>query len=101
MLAYALVCLAAPVFLARIGELTVRSALLAALPFAGLIAVLAFYLGSTASANAAGLWWAGAILCAVVAAGALRLARNPGLVHRVGVHDWPVDADCIDPAEGR
>ncbi|WP_127476734.1 APC family permease [Microbacterium sulfonylureivorans] len=100
-LAYALVCLAAPVFLARIGELTVRSAVLAAVPLAGLVAVLVFYLVSAAADNPAGLWWAAVILGAVVAAGAVRLTRHPGLAARVGVHDWPIDADCIDPAEGR
>ena len=100
-LAYTLVCLAAPVFLARIGELTARAALLAALPLAGLVAVLAFFVVSTAGANPAGLWWALAILGAVVTAGGVRLARHPGLASRVGMHDSPVDADCIEPAEGR
>lgn len=100
-LAYALVCLAAPVFLARIGELTVRSAVLAAVPLVGLVAVLAFFVGSMAGDNLAGLVWSIAILGAVVAAGAMRLARHPGVAARVGVHDWPIDADCIDPAEER
>lgn len=100
-LAYALVCLAAPAFLARIGELTARSAVLAAVPFAGLLAVLAFYVTATAGDNPAGLAWAVALLAAVVVAGMMRLARHPGLASRVGVHDWPIDADCIDTAEDR
>ena len=100
-LAYALMCLAAPVFLARIGELTVRATVLAAVPLAGLLAVLGFYIAATASANLAGVLWALAILGAVVGAGAVRLARHPGLAARVGVHDWPIDADCLDTAERR
>ena len=95
-LAYALVCAAAPVFLARIGELTVRAVVLSALPLAGLLCVLGFYLAATLRDNLAGLLWASGILAAVVAAGSLRLARHPRVAARIGVHDWPTDADAIE-----
>ena len=54
-LAYALLCAAAPVFLARIGELTAPAAVLAALPLIGLTTVLAVYLSSTSPEAAPGL----------------------------------------------
>lgn len=95
-LAYALVCLAAPVFLARLRELTARSAILAALPLLGLVAVLGFYLIATVRDNPIGLGWSVGILTAVVGAGALRLLRRPAVAERVGVHDWPVDADTLE-----
>ena len=95
-LAYALVCAAAPVFLARIGELTVRAVLLSVVPLAGLLCVLGFYLAATLRDNPAGLLWSVGILAAVVVAGSVRMARHPRVAARVGVHDWPTDADCID-----
>lgn len=100
-LAYALVCAAAPVFLARIGELTLRTALLCTLPFTGLAGVLGFYLAATLRDNPIGLLWAVGVLAAFVVAGAVRLARHPSVAARIGVHDWPVDSDCIDgPVRG-
>lgn len=101
LVAYALVCAAAPAFLARIGELTARAGVLAAVPFLGLVGVLAFYLVTASRDNLAGLMCALAGLCAIAAAGAVRLARHPHVADRVGVHDWPVDGDCIDGATRR
>ncbi|WP_349428419.1 APC family permease [Microbacterium sp. LWS13-1.2] len=95
-LAYALVCAAAPVFLARIGELTVRAVVVSALPLAGLLCVLGFYLAATLRDNPGGLLWTAGILTVVVGAGALRLARHPRVAARIGVHDWPIDSDCIE-----
>jgi len=95
-LAYALVCAAAPVFLARIGELTVRAVAICALPLAGLLCVLGFYLAATLHDNPGGLLWAAGILAVVVGAGSLRLARHPRVAARIGVHDWPIDSDCIE-----
>lgn len=100
-LAYALVCAAAPVFLGRIGELTARAVLVSTVPLAGLLCVLAFYLGATMRENPAGLLWAAGILAAVVGAGSVRLLRNPAVAARIGVHDWPVDADTIDGSARR
>jgi amino acid transporter len=100
-LAYALVCAAAPVFLARIGELTLRTALLCTLPLTGLAGVLGFYVAATLRDNPTGLLWATSVLAAFVVAGAVRLVRHPAVAARIGVHDWPVDSDCIDgPARG-
>ncbi|WP_019178803.1 APC family permease [Microbacterium yannicii] len=100
-LAYALVCAAAPVFLARIGELTVRSAVLCGVPLVGLGAALAFYLSATLRDNPLGLLCVVTGLGALYAVGATRLARHPGIAARIGVHDWPVDADCLDgPVRG-
>lgn len=95
-LAYALVCAAAPVFLMRIGELTSRAAVICIVPLAGLLGILGFYLASTMRDNPSGLVWAIGILAAVVVAGAVRIARHPRVAARIGVHDWPTDADCID-----
>ena len=95
-LAYALVCLAAPAFLARLRELTLRSALLCTVPLLGLIVVLGFYGAATVRDNPIGLLWALGILAAVVAAGVMRLVRRPVVAARVGVHDWPVDADTLE-----
>ena len=95
-LAYALVCAAAPVFLARIGELTARAVVLSVVPLAGLLCVLGFYVTATLRDNATGLLWAVGVIAAVVIAGWVRLGRHPRVAARVGVHDWPTDADCID-----
>jgi hypothetical protein len=51
--------------------------------------------------NPAGLLWAAGILAAVVGAGSVRLLRNPAVAARIGVHDWPVDADTIDGSARR
>lgn len=101
LVAYAMVCAAAPAFLARIGELTARAAMLAAVPFAGLVGVLGFYLAAASRDNLAGLAWALAGMTLIAVAGAVRLARHPHVADRVGVHDWPVDGDCIDGATRR
>jgi amino acid transporter len=99
-LAYALVCLAAPVFLARIGELTWRPVALAAPPFLALIAVLAFFVRQTALDNPLGLVGTLVILGGLTTAGIVRIARDPAVFRRVGMHDSPIDTDCID-AGGR
>lgn len=97
-LAYALVCLAAPVFLARIGELTVRATILAAVPLVALLVVLGFFVSLTMRDNPAGLLWSLGLLAAVVGAAIVRMVRHPGVMDRVGLHDSPVDSDTIDGA---
>lgn len=99
-LAYALVCLAAPVFLARIGELTWRPVVLAGLPLIALVAILAYSARQAAIDNPLGLAGTIAILGSLVTAGMVRLARHPAISLRVGMHDSPIDTDCID-AGGR
>lgn len=99
--AYTLVCAAAPVFLGRIGELTMRVAVLSAVPFVGLVAVLAFYVTAALRDNPAGFLWAAGAIVVLIGFAAMRLARHPSVAARIGVHDWPVDADCIDgPGRG-
>lgn len=90
---YALVCLAAPFFLGRIGELTVRAVVTAGLPFVALIMLTGFYI---ASAEGRGPAAALAMLAVIWSVGMLRLARRPGLARRVGLHDWPVNAESIE-----
>lgn len=99
-LAYALVCLGAPAFLRKIGELTVGAAVVALLPFAGLLLVLAYYVGSTVTTNPIGLWSVLGFLAVVVVAATVRMARRPRLAERIGMHDWPVATDCIEGSAG-
>ncbi|WP_404434088.1 APC family permease [Microbacterium lacus] len=100
-LAYTLICLAAPIFLWRLRELTLRSAMLSAVPFAGLTTVLCFYLGATTRDNPLGLAWSAVILAAIVVWGTVTLARRPSLASRLGVHDWAVDSDALDTPSRR
>lgn len=95
LVAYALVCVAAPVFLARIGELTIGAAVLSGVAGAILPAVLGTAVVSTAGTNPVGLVAVLGILGLVCAAGMVRLRRGTGVIERVGVHDWAVAADTI------
>ncbi|QKJ18672.1 APC family permease [Microbacterium hominis] len=99
LLAYALLCLAAPVFLARIGELTARATVLAAMPLLGLGAALGFYVAATVRDNPGGFAWAVAGIAAIATAGAVRLRRHPELVSRMGMHDWATASDTIAGAD--
>ncbi|WP_291054540.1 APC family permease [Herbiconiux sp.] len=94
--AYALVCVAAPVFLHRIGELTpwaaVRAAAAAALLGVGLVVYLAVEFASTR--------WVGALLFVLLlAAGCcyylVRRRRHPWLRDTIGVYDVPVASDVL------
>jgi amino acid transporter len=84
---YVLVCLAAPVFLRRIGELTLPPVLVAAMATGSLVAVLA---ACVAWSVAAGGGWvlaaAGLLALSVLRALVLR-RRRPALVARVGLYD--------------
>jgi amino acid transporter len=85
--AYVTVCLAAPVFLHRIGELTPLPVVVAVVATTSLVAVLA---ACVAWAVAAGGGWllvaAGLLVAAVVRALLLRW-RRPALVAGIGVYD--------------
>ena len=89
-------CLAAPVFLARIGELTVRAAILASLPLLGLLTVLGFYVSVALRDGLSGLSVAVGGMLLVVMLGVARLRRRPAVEDRIGMHDWAVGADTID-----
>src|SRR5690606_27092013 len=95
LVAYALVCVAAPVFLARIGELTIGAAVLSGVAGAALLAVLSTAVVSTSDTNPVGLVAVLGILGVVSAAGMVRLRRGAGVIERVGVHDWAVASDTI------
>ncbi|NYE19324.1 APC family permease [Microbacterium immunditiarum] len=95
LLAYALVCVAAPVFLARIGELTTGAAVLSTVAGTALLAVLCTAVASTTATDPIGLVAVLAILGLVSSAGMVRLRRGTGVIERVGVHDWAVASDTI------
>jgi amino acid transporter len=94
--AYLLVCLAAPVFLWRIGELTVwpvLRALTAALLLGAVLSV--FLVVESATERAAGVWvFLGTMLVGILFC-AVRLIRDPWLRHTVGVYDVPVAVDTL------
>nr|WP_218869951.1 APC family permease [Herbiconiux flava] len=99
--AYGLVCVAAPVFLRRIGELTaavaVRSITAAALLGVGLVVYL--------SVEFAGERWIGAaVFVLLLGAGSvlsmLRRRRHPWLLDTVGVYDVPVASDVLGGGAG-
>ncbi|MCS5729952.1 APC family permease [Herbiconiux moechotypicola] len=94
--AYVLVCVAAPVFLRRIGELTtgvaVRAVAAAALLSVGLVVYLVV--------EFAGERWLGALVFVLLmAAGCgyylVRKRRHPWLLDTIGVYDVPVAGDVL------
>jgi len=99
--AYTLACIAAPVFLHRIGELTVWSTLRAAAAAILLSVVLVVYLVSESTTDRyPGVW----VFLAVMTAGILfylvRHLRRPWLRHAVGIYDVPVGADVLGAVNG-
>ena len=93
--AYVLVCVAAPMFLDRIGEATPGSAVVGVLT-AGLLIALVVSAGALgvpvagmATAVYAGLLVIGAVVLAV------RWRRAPDLRERIGVYDEPVAEDLL------
>lgn len=93
--AYLLVCLAAPAFLRRIGELT-RAPLLIGLSVAAMMIAV---IGWAALTVASPVWIATAIYLALLAAGfaafGWRRRRIPDLAERVGVFDETVAGDVF------
>ncbi|MGA1836216.1 APC family permease [Herbiconiux sp. 11R-BC] len=97
--AYVLVCVAAPVFLRRIGELTagvaVRAFAAAALLAAGVVVYLVV---ESASAR----WIGVVVFLLLLAAGCAyyfaRRRRHPWLIETIGVYDVPVAADVLGGA---
>lgn len=93
--AYILVCLAAPAFLRRIGELTIGSAVAALVSGAALTAALvAFFAVDAASGNVA-VWVALAVAAVGTMAVALRLRRGMRSLTRVGSYDEPVASQVL------
>ncbi|HZN78192.1 MAG TPA: APC family permease [Mycobacterium sp.] len=93
--AYLLVCLATPVFLRRIGELT-RLPLVIGVTTAVLMIAIILWAALTLESP---VWIATAVYAGLLAAGfalyAFRLRRVPGLTERVGVFDETVEGDLL------
>lgn len=99
MTAYALVCVATPFFLRRIGELTVGPAVAAAVAAAGLVAALALDLWLEVTGDRA----LAVLLLAGVAAVAFALwavcrRRRPDALRRIGLYDEPTMGDVLGGA---
>lgn len=95
-LAYVLACIAAPVFLHRIGELGVWPVISSAVAALGLTAVAVLYLAEESSgARAVGVWGFFALLVAGASVYRLRMLRRPWLRHAIGVYDHPVAGDVL------
>ncbi|MGN7798992.1 APC family permease [Leifsonia sp. 22587] len=99
MTAYALVCIAAPFFLRRIGELTIGPAVAAAIAAAGLLTALGLDLWLEGSGDRA----VAVLLLAVVAATAWLLwgvcrRHRPEALRRIGLYDEPTTGDVLGGA---
>lgn len=95
-LAYVLACIAAPVFLHRIGELGWWPAVKAAVAAVTLSGVVLLYLAEeTRGARAPGVWGFLALLGAGIAVYWVRLLRRPWLRHAIGVYDHAVAGDVL------
>ncbi|AKV87140.1 amino acid transporter [Microbacterium sp. CGR1] len=90
--AYVLVCIAAPLFLRRIGEVTVGSIIAAVSAAAALAACLTVYLVAEAAAGNPGVWFA--LGFALIAAALIRWRRRAPL-GEVGRYDEPVAAHVL------
>lgn len=93
--AYALVCLAAPRFLRRIGELTAGAAVIAIASALALIGVLVTYLVVTGSAGNPGVWISFAIAVAAGVAIRWRLRHGARSLARIGSYDEPTAAEVL------
>lgn len=95
-LAYVLACVAAPVFLHRIGELGAWPLVKAALAAGALTCVAALYLAEeSVGARAVGVWGFLALLVAGIAVYWVRMRRRPWLRHAIGVYDHAVAGDVL------
>lgn len=93
--AYVLVCVAAPAFLRRIGELTATAAVMAWASAVALAAALIAFFGVDAATGSVAIWVSLA-LAGLVAAGIRWWARRGGAAHtRVGSYDEPVAAQVL------
>ncbi|PZU43535.1 MAG: hypothetical protein DI566_14365 [Microbacterium sp.] len=90
--AYALVCLAAPLFLRRIGETTPGTVVIAVSVAAALTACLAVYLAAELGAGNPGIWVT--LGLAIIAAMLIRWRRRRPL-GEVGRYDEPVAAQVL------
>jgi amino acid transporter len=92
---YILVCVAAPVFLRRIGELTPGTAVAAIASSAALTGALVTFFAIDAAAGSAALWVVLAVAALAGGAVALRLRRRTPSLERVGSYDEPVASQVL------
>jgi amino acid transporter len=97
--AYILTCIALPLFLRRIGEVTARPVVLALLAAALLSGTLVVYIGEAfRGPQGTGGW----IFLSIVAAASLwygwKRRADPGLSRRLGIYDEPTREDLLRPA---
>lgn len=93
--AYVLVCVAAPVFLRRIGELTMGGAVTALLSAAALTAALIAFFVVDAAGGGAVVWLAVAVAMAATGAIAWRLRGGRRLPERIGTYDEPIATQVL------
>lgn len=93
--AYALVCVAVPIFLRRIGELTVGAAVTAGVSAIALSLGLVLYLVVEAGAGNPGVWIA--VLIAIVSGAAIAWRRRRGAppLDGIGSYDEPIAAHVL------
>lgn len=97
--AYILACVAAPVFLWRIGELTPWPLVRAGVAAVLLSAVLVVYLAvESGSARFAGVWVFLAVMVVGTVFTVVRRIRRPWLRDTVGIYDVPVSTDVLGAA---
>jgi amino acid transporter len=97
--AYVLACVAAPVFLWRIGELTPWPLVRAGIAAVLLSAVLVVYLAvESGSARFAGVWVFLAVMLLGTVFAVIRRVRRPWLRDTVGIYDVPVSSDVLGTA---
>lgn len=97
--AYILACVAAPVFLWRIGELTPWPLVRAGVAAVLLSAVLVVYLAvESGSARFAGVWVFLAVMVVGTVFTVVRRIRRPWLRETVGIYDVPVSTDVLGAA---
>ncbi len=91
-----MVCVAAPVFLWRIGEFTLWPTIKAVLGAVALTAVVGIFLVSQGtSANAGGMWFFLTLMVAGSCGILILRMRKPWLHHTIGMHDETVMADVL------
>jgi len=93
--AYILVCAAAPVFLRRIGELTVGTAAAAIVSAVALTGALVTFFAVDAASGSAALWVVLAVALAAGAAVVVRLRRGTPSLARIGSYDEPVASQVL------
>ncbi|MFE1663186.1 APC family permease [Microbacterium sp. P02] len=93
--AYTLVCVAAPVFLRRIGELTLGTVLVAGIAATALVAALGVYLIVEGQRGNPGVWIAAALAAIAGIAIAWRMRRSSSEPLDLGGYDEPLASEVL------